>query len=72
MPFATDLAGTGLMEALSVVNPETASVGQRGTPPEFRSYQRTLTNLQGSYDNPSPSIGTTVGYVDTRCLHAAD
>lgn len=32
MPFATDLAGTGLMEALSVVNPETASIGQYKPP----------------------------------------
>ena len=32
MPFATDLAGTGLMEGLSVVNPETASIGQYKPP----------------------------------------
>ena len=47
MPFATDLAGTGLMEGLSVVNPEAASVGQRGTPPEFRRPSMYIDKLTG-------------------------
>lgn len=47
MPFATDLAGTGLMEALSVVNPETASVGQRGNPSRVPAVSTYIDKLTG-------------------------
>ena len=71
VPLHPDLACTGSVEALSVVNPEVASVGQAAPSQVPASYQCTLTMYRGRVTFPPPAMDPTFGYVDGSCLPAA-